>query len=75
MLAIDQWLRERHLIPTITLNHLFLSSEEEEEEEVSARGSVVQQLVQNPLHQARVSPPEDTLVIALNNPIFSASAS
>ena len=74
MLAIDQWLRERHLIPTITLNHLFLSSEEEEEE-VSARGSVVQQLVQNPLHQARVSPPEDILVIALNNPIFSASAS
>ena len=30
-------------------------------------------VIENPLHNARVRPPEDNLVISLNNPVFDTS--
>lgn len=63
--TVDQWLRESHAIPFVDPALLFLSG---------GRG-VVKAIIDNPVFSCHVSPPEDQLVISLNNPAFSASHS
>ena len=65
--CLDQWLRERHTIPFVNLELLFLCSRE------GGVGGLVRAVIENPLHNARVRPPEDNLVISLNNPVFDTS--
>ncbi len=68
LFSLDQWLRERHTIPFINTDLLFLSNKEGE-----GIGGLVKAIIENPLHNAKVQPPEDNLVISLNNPVFGAS--
>lgn len=63
---VDQWLRERHALPFLDPNFLFLGERE---------GGVVKAIIENPMFSCQVSPPEDQLVISLNNPAFSAGHS
>ena len=62
---IDQWLRERHDIPFLDPTFLF---------QCGGRGEV-KAIIDNPVFSCPVLPPEDQLVISLNNPAFSASHS
>ncbi len=64
--SLDEWLRDRHTIPFINLDLMFLCSREGE-----GVGGLVKAIIDNPLHIAKVRPPEDNLVISLNNPVFS----
>ena len=68
LFSLDQWLRERHTIPFINVDLVFLNSKEGE-----GIGGLVKAIIENPLHNAKVQPPEDNLVISLNNPVFGAS--
>lgn len=66
LLSLDQWLHERHTIPFINTDLMFATG--------SGRyGTVgdIQQNVQNPLHSTRTKPLEDTLIISIDNPVFS----
>lgn len=63
--SVDQWLRERHAIPFVNVDLLFLCNKDGE-----GIGGLVKAIIENPLHSAKVQPPEDNLVISLNNPIF-----
>lgn len=65
MHSLDQWLCERHAIPFVNVDLLFLCNKEGE-----GRGGLVKAIIENPLHNAKVYPPEDSLVISLNNPAF-----
>lgn len=56
---------ERHSIPFVNVDLLFLCNKEGE-----GRGGLVKAIIENPLHSAKVRPPEDNLVISLNNPAF-----
>ena len=70
LLSLDQWLHERHTIPFINTDLIFATS--------SGRyGTVgdIQQNVQNPLHSTRTKPLEDTLIISIDNPVFSDNKS
>lgn len=67
MFCVDQWLRERHTIPFVNTDLLFLINKEGE-----GIGGLVKAIIENPLHNAKVQPPEDNLVISLNNPVFGA---
>ncbi len=64
--SLDQWLQERHSISFVNLDLIFLCSKEGE-----GVGGLMKAVIENPLHTAKVRPPEDKLVIALNNPLFS----
>ena len=66
--SLDQWLRDRHTIPFVNLDVVFLCSKEGE-----GVGGLVKAIIENPLHNAKVQPPEDNLVISLNNPVFSVN--
>ena len=68
LLLLDQWLQERHSIPFVNLDLLFLCNKEGE-----GVGGLVKAIIENPLHKAKVRPPEDNLVISLNNPVFKGS--
>ena len=68
--SLDQWLRERHSIPFVNMDLLFLCNKERE-----GVGGLVKAIIENPLHNAKVRPPEDNLVISLNNPMFRGTAS
>ena len=72
LLLIDQWLYERHTISSVNVDLLFPAMGDREV--TTPGGSVVREVISNPLHQAHVQPPEDTLVIALNNPMFSSTS-
>ena len=63
--ALDQWLGERHTIPFVNVDLLFLCNKEGE-----GIGGLVKAIIENPLHRAQFRPPEDSLVISLNNPVF-----
>lgn len=65
---VDQWLRERHALPFLDPTLLFMDGGEE-------GGGVVRAIIENPVFSCHVSPPEDQLVISLNNPAFSAGHS
>ena len=64
--SVDQWLRERHSISFVNLDLIFLCNKEGE-----GIGGLMKAVIENPLHTAEVRPPEDKLVISLNNPLFS----
>jgi hypothetical protein len=49
---------------------LFLCNQEGE-----GIGGLVKAIIENPLHSAKVRPPEDNLVISLNNPVFQGVSS
>ena len=66
--SLDQWLRERHIIPFVNPDLIFLCSHEGE-----GVGGLVKAIIDNPLFNEEVHPPEDNLVISLNNPIFPSS--
>lgn len=66
--SLDQWLRERHVIPFVNPDLIFLCSREGE-----GVGGLVKAIIDNPLFSEEVRPPEDNLVISLNNPIFPSS--
>ena len=68
--AVDQWLRERHLIPFVKPELVFLCSKEGE-----GLGGLVRAIIDNPVYSAHVRPPEDNLVIAFNNPVFQTDGS
>ena len=68
--SLDQWLRERHVIPFVNPDLVFLCSREGE-----GVGGLVKAIIDNPLFNEEVRPPEDDLVISLNNPIFPTSSS
>ena len=63
--SLDQWLRERHIIPFVNPDLVFLCSREGE-----GVGGLVKAIIENPLFNEHVHPPEDDLVISLNNPVF-----
>ena len=66
---LDQWLRERHVIPFVNPDLVFLCSREGE-----GVGGLVKAIIDNPLFKEHVRPPEDDLVISLNNPTFSTNS-
>ena len=68
--ALDQWLRERHVIPFVNPDLVFLCSKEGE-----GVGGLVKAIIDNPIYSAHVRPPEDNLVISLNNPTFQMNSS
>lgn len=68
--TLDQWLRERHTVPFVSPDLLFLCSKEGE-----GVGGLVKAIIDNPVYSTRVRPPEDNLVIALNNPVFQMNGS
>ena len=59
--SVDQWLRERHSISFVNLDLIFLCNKEGE-----GIVGLMKAVIENPLLK-----PEDKLVIALNNPLFS----
>ena len=66
--SLDQWLHDRHMIPFVKPDLVFLCSSEGE-----GTGGLVKAVIENPLYSSKVRPPEDQLVIALNNPVFNMS--
>ena len=62
--CLDQWLRERHIIPFVNQDLVFLCSQE------GGVGGLVKAIIDNPLFKEHICPPEDDLVISLNNPTF-----
>ncbi len=67
---VDQWLKERHVIPFVNPDLIFLCSREGE-----GVGGLVKAIIDNPLYSAQIRPPEDELVISLNNPVFQMNSS
>ncbi|XP_065834624.1 uncharacterized protein [Oscarella lobularis] len=65
--AVDTWLNERHVIPFVNVDLLFLCSDEGE-----GRGGLVKAIVENPLSEANFHPIENQLLMGLNNPMFTA---
>lgn len=67
-MVLDQWLYERHAIPSINPDLLFTS-------DFNGHSLVgtIQDVLDNPLRKNDVQPPEDALVIGLNNPVFPIS--
>ena len=63
--SLDQWLRERHTLPTVNLDILFLCNGEEK-----GIGGLVKAIIDNPIYENRIRSPEDELLIALNNPLY-----
>ncbi len=67
--AVDQWLKERHTIPFVNPDLVFLCSREGE-----GIGGLVKAVIDNPIYHAHIRPPEDELVISMNNPVFQMSS-
>ncbi len=65
IIALDLWLQERHVIPFVSVDTLFMCTTDGE-----GIGGLVKAIIENPLHQSNLHPPEDNLVISLNNPVF-----
>lgn len=65
LLAIDQWLKERHSLPYSNPDLLFSTDSTGQ-----SLVGIVQDIVNNPLLSVPSDPPEDKLIIALNNPVF-----
>ena len=63
--ALDHWLKERHIISFVNPDLLFLCSDEGE-----GVGGLVKAIIENPVYQSKAQPPEDKLIIELNNPLF-----
>ena len=63
--SIAQWLKERHLLPFRDPDMLFAGSSDSE-----ATSGVVKAVLENPVYEAKMRPPEDNLVISFNNPLF-----
>lgn len=66
---VDQWLRERHALPFLDPSLYFLGGDGEG----GGVGGVVRAVIENPVFLCPTPPPEDQLVISLNNPTFSTS--
>lgn len=64
--SIAQWLKERHMLPFRDPDMIFASGGSENE----ATGGVVKAVLENPVYEAKMRPPEDNLVISFNNPLF-----
>lgn len=64
--SLDTWLNERHVIPYVSVDLLFLCSDERE-----GIGGLVKAIVDNPLNQENIYPSEDNLILAVNNPMFT----
>ena len=58
------------MIPFVNLELTFLCSREGE-----GVGGLVKAIIDNPLYGTHVRPPEDELVISLNNPVFQTNSS
>ena len=65
---ISQWLKERHILPFRDPDVIFACSSDSE-----AKGGVVKAVLENPVYEAKMRPPEDNLVISFNNPLFKPS--
>lgn len=63
--SVAQWLKERHMLPFRDPDMIFGGSSDSE-----AIGGVVKAVLENPVYEAKMRPPEDNLVISLNNPLF-----
>ena len=63
---VDQWLKERHLIPFVNMDLLFLGREKE------GIGGQILAFIENPIFGAEKRPAEDDLLLALNNPMFES---
>ncbi|KAL5486979.1 hypothetical protein EMCRGX_G019527 [Ephydatia muelleri] len=63
--TLDQWLRERHTLPIVNLDILFLCNSEEK-----GIGGLVKAIIDNPIYENRIRSPEDELIIAINNPLY-----
>ena len=63
--TLDQWLRERHTLPVVNLDILFLCNSEEK-----GIGGLVKAIIDNPIYENRIRSPEDELIIAINNPLY-----
>ena len=64
--SIAQWLKERHVLPFRDPDMLFAGSSDSE-----ATSGVVKAVLENPVYEAKMRPPEDNLVISFNNPLFN----
>ena len=64
-IAIAQWLKKRHVLPFRDPDMLFAGSSDSE-----ATSGVVKAVLENPVYEAKMRPPEDNLVISFNNPLF-----
>lgn len=63
--SLEQWIRERHTLPFVNVDSVFLCSREGE-----GVGGLVKAIIENPVYGSHLRPPEDNLVISLNNPVF-----
>lgn len=64
--SLDTWLNERHAIPYVSVDLIFLCSNEGE-----GIGGLVKAIVDNPLNEENVCPKEDQLILGFNNPMFT----
>lgn len=62
--VLDQWLRERHAIPFVNMDLLFMARGSE------GIGGQLLALIENPVYESKANPPENTLLASLNNPMF-----
>ena len=69
LFVLDHWLKERHVIPFVNLDRLFSLRMNEG---VSTGGRLLA-LIENPVFEAQVNPPENNLLVALNNPMFETA--
>ena len=69
--SVDEWLQERHALPYLDPSLYFLGGEGED----GGVGGVVRAVIENPVFLCPTAPPEDQLVISLNNPTFSTTHS
>lgn len=66
--SLEQWLCERHTLPFVNVDVMFLCSRGE------GVGGLVKAIIENSVYGSALRPPEDHLVIALNNPVFELTA-
>ena len=67
LFVLDHWLKERHVIPFVNMDRLFSLRMNE------GVGGRLLALIENPVFEAQVDPPENNLLVALNNPMFETA--
>ena len=70
ILAVDSWLRDQHKLDEVS-SHLDLIFPEEPTQQENVPGRLKFAIDLNPLHEEKIEPIEDCLLIGFNNPLFT----